>query len=842
MIKILSILGILLTFVNDVSSSDEFHPIPTGYDTIISSSNQKKSEVPGASNLIFSEEEVILTESGFNIVPGYIPDWFWADGTPLSKNDSETLDRLFHRSIQYNSPEWYWGDGEPLSPSDDIKMPKSLNFPAWIRKNNTGVSSRKNNKSARKPKKDEVLIISDHIRQNVKDEIIWTWGKVKIRMANKTIQADKIKIDNKTGEGIAKGNVILKNDDGTQLKANISRFNITSKKGKIFQTRGRLGKKYFIKSSKLSRLSDRHYKAKSISLTTCTGKLPDWLFEAESMDIITGDRAVFTGGVLKIRDTPILYIPAGYLPMDQKRKSGFLFPGFGNSDIDGTTLNNEYFWAIDDHSDATFRLGYRSKRGINPGIEYRYTPSHTTQGFLTGSLVDDKITGDTYWKVDAQHTQNLPMGFKFNGTLDLEGKEFNKTFNDNISLRNRRISNSYATVRKSWDSSSLEVLTRFRDSTDIASDQTLGELPQITYKVQRQAIGETQFYFNQDTRFTSFLTDLNSDPNVDNNFSVQRLDFHPQLTRALNIAPWLNLATTIGLRETLYSKGENKAGFFSREGLDLVSTLKGPTFEKVFETNNKIIPKVKHLLEPRLTFSYIPDLDRNDKEKIKSFDFIDRINPHSLINYSLTQRIFLKESDGKGDFDTREAVRFILSQSYDLLEAERRGTQENPSEPFSDIRFDIDSRLADPLLLNMDSTYDVNDKVLKTLNLQIGFRPMDALTLYFERRFTRRGDATSMATVDWDFKKGWNLKASTRLDEITATHRESNLSLLYDDPCKCWGFNVDVIQRNNFNSTSATSAGAQETRFLMGITFRGLGSIQSGTKERFIHKSFERIK
>ena len=158
MIKILLILGILLTFVNDVSSSDEFHPIPTGSDTIISSSNQKKSEVPGASNLIFSEDEVILTESGFNIVPGYIPDWFWADGTPLSKNDSETLDRLFHHSIQDNSPEWYWGDGEPLSPSDDVKMPKSLNFPDWIRKNNTGVSSRKNNKSARKPKKDEVLI------------------------------------------------------------------------------------------------------------------------------------------------------------------------------------------------------------------------------------------------------------------------------------------------------------------------------------------------------------------------------------------------------------------------------------------------------------------------------------------------------------------------------------------------------------------------------------------------------------------------------------------------------------------------------------------------------------
>jgi hypothetical protein len=92
------------------------------------------------------------------------------------------------------------------------------------------------------------------------------------------------------------------------------------------------------------------------------------------------------------------------------------------------------------------------------------------------------------------------------------------------------------------------------------------------------------------------------------------------------------------------------------------------------------------------------------------------------------------------------------------------------------------------------------------------------------------------------FKKGWNFKASTRLDENTDTHRETNLSLLYDNPCKCWGFNVDFIQRNNFNSTSGTSAGSKETKFIAGITFRGLGSIRSGQKGKFIHRSFERLK
>ena len=63
MIKILLILGILLTFANDVSSNDEFHPISAGSDTIISSSNEKKGEVTDGSDQVYSDKEKILTES-----------------------------------------------------------------------------------------------------------------------------------------------------------------------------------------------------------------------------------------------------------------------------------------------------------------------------------------------------------------------------------------------------------------------------------------------------------------------------------------------------------------------------------------------------------------------------------------------------------------------------------------------------------------------------------------------------------------------------------------------------------------------------------------------------------
>ena len=516
------------------------------------------------------------------------------------------------------------------------------------------------NPKGKNQKKDKTYIIADHVKHDVKKEIAWIWGRVKIRTENKTIQADKVKINNKTGKGEARGHVMINYTDGTKLKASTSRFNIKNQKGKLLKTRGRLGKTYHIKSRELSRLSEKHYQAKFGSLTTCTGKLPDWLFEAEWIDIINGDRAMFTDGVLKVRDIPILYIPFGYIPMNEERKTGFLTPETGFSDVSGSKFDNAFFWAINDQSDATFKLGYREKRGFAPEIEYRYTPSKETNGTVKGRLIDDNLTHETFWKVDATHNQALPDSWQFNGVLDLEGQEYNKTFTTDTNLRNRRISNSFATIRKSWESSSLEILTRYRISVDKENDQTHGELPQITYKVQRQEIGDSGFYFNQDTLFTSFLTDLNTDPGIDRYFSVQRLDLHPQLTRSINIAPWLNFASTIGLRETIYSKGQNNTGYFSREGLDFNANIKGPTFEKVFHTGNKLIPKVKHLLEPRLAFDYIPELDIDAKEKLHPYT-PDLINPRSVLSYSLIQRILQKEKNDDGSFVTREALRFMIT-------------------------------------------------------------------------------------------------------------------------------------------------------------------------------------
>jgi len=779
---------------------------------------------------------------------------------PMSgQEETRNFSELDEETSRPDTPDWLWGGGQPLTPSESLAMPQPLTFPNWVQSGAKAINPPPNDTKSQ-PGKQDVFLTADHMTHDNARSLIWAWGKVVIHIDDRVIHADKVKVNSKTGNGEASGHVIITRSDGTNLNAKRTRFNIHNQQGRIFETRGRLGEDYYIKGKEITRYSKTHYKAQKGQITTCEGLLPDWLFEAEYMDIEMGDRVYFTNGIFKVRDIPILYFPVGYLPINQERKSGLLTPSWGNSSTEGVTFNNAYYWAINGHSDATFGLDYTEQRGFRPSIEYRYTPNSHTAGYFNASFIDDKITGSTFWKVDAIHEQTLPDDFEFKGKLDLESEEFNRNFNDSTSARARRNSDSHATVTKSWRSSSLDILTRYRDSSQANNDQTFAQLPQITYRTHTQPIGETDFFFTQDSSFTSFLTDLNTSSDVDDNFSVQRFDFHPRVSRTIQIAPWLNLTPTLGLRETIYSKGldatDNKRqDFFTRESFDVSASLEGPRFEKIFELKNKYVPKIKHLIEPRISYNFIPDIDEKDRGKIKVFDGIDTVNRQSSLTYSLTQRLLQKELEEKkpgekkkpgeeDNFNTREALRFDISQTVDLIEATGAESSEN-KRPFSDLRFDLDSRLHDNLMLNFDATYDVHEGFLKSFNTEAGVKPLDALYLYFTRRFSKSSaiaDSSTfiLGTVDWTINKNWKMQASTRYNETEDKFQENNFSLLYDNPCKCWGFNFDMVERESLVQVLGNE---RETKFLLGITLRGIGSLKKGNiGEDLIHRKFESIR
>ncbi len=698
--------------------------------------------------------------------------------------------------------------------------------------------------------KQPIRITADHMVQEGDTDIVKARGNVVIRFEDSVLRADRVKINNKTGVGEAKGHVLLTSKDGTLIKADRSRFNMKSEHAKAFDVVGKFKSEdvkkrpfdYYFKGKEIKKVGPEQYRLKDSYLTTCSGKVPDWSFEAKNLDVIRDDRALFSRGVFRVKNIPILYLPIGYIPINKDRKSGFLIPKFGLSNTDGTTFQPIYYWAINDHSDATLGVEYLEKRGVRPSLEYRYIPSKQTRGEFRGVMLKDRSTGGLFYKIDWKHDQVFKNNARFKAKLDLQSEDnFNKTFEDNTSLRTRRNTDSFASLNKTWTNSTLDILTRFRDSTQDGNDNTFGQLPQITYQHQRQPIGKSSFQFNQNTSYTNFLLDLNPALATDDVFQVHRVDFHPQISRPIPIAPWLTFTPTLGIRQTFYSQGLEsststvRTGSFSRESIDVNGAMEGPRINKIYFLSGKSKTKIKHVIQPRISYDFIPDIDADDRKKIRVIDGIDSINQTSRITYSLTQRLLKKVGGRNGNAQIKDILRFDISQSFDFNKDTEPISVTNDGKGFSDLRFDLNSRLTDALLLNIDATYDIYDKELETLNFEVGVKPVKDLSLFVERRFISNQSTFLLGSIYWALEKGWQVQATTRYDELSQKFLENDLSLLYDNDCKCWGFSLDFINRNIISG----GVNRQENKFLFTLTLRGLGTEGIGDKTlQHIHRRF----
>ncbi|MEE8205599.1 MAG: putative LPS assembly protein LptD, partial [Nitrospinaceae bacterium] len=503
-----------------------------------------------------------------------------------------------------------------------------------------------------------VNLTADRMLHLVEKNLVKAEGHVVVTYGARTISADEIIINTETGKGQAKGNVVMTAEQGTRFQADRAQFNMKAEKGRLFNVAGKLGDLYYITGEEVTKLSKNHYTAQDATLTTCTGEIPDWRIDVADADMILDDRALFKGGVFRIKGIPIMYIPIGYVPILTKRKSGFLRPNFSVSSIDGITVSMDYFWAINQWSDATIGLDWIEERGVRSRTEYRYAPSKTTSGQVNFIFLDDDLSGETFWKLDAVHKQHLPLGFKLNAKLDQTQGDYNKIFQDQTELRTRRNSDSYASLFRTWDKNTLEVLARFQESEQTAVDQTFGILPKVTFQTQPLKTGFLNTYFDQETSYTHFLQDLDPSSTSDITETTHRFDFHPSLALPIDIAPWLQLTPRVGFRETFYDKEiqvstapitVTRGGSFSREMIDVNVLLEGPKFNRIFLSDDPEGSSFKHAIEPRLRYDFIPDLDRNDRAKILPIDEIDAIDDVNQLSFSLVQYLLRKGLTGGKD-------------------------------------------------------------------------------------------------------------------------------------------------------------------------------------------------
>jgi LPS-assembly protein len=128
------------------------------------------------------------------------------------------------------------------------------------------------------------------------------------------------------------------------------------------------------RASSLSRVGEHQVLITDGMLTTCGPHQNDWSIVAS--DIALDQEEGFGSARhvrLEVLDTPVFYWPYITFPIDDRRKTGFLYPQFGSSSAgSGGYLALPYYLNLAPHYDATLTPQYIHGRGLFTEVEGRY--------------------------------------------------------------------------------------------------------------------------------------------------------------------------------------------------------------------------------------------------------------------------------------------------------------------------------------------------------------------------------------------------------------------------------------------------------------------------------------
>jgi LPS-assembly protein len=154
------------------------------------------------------------------------------------------------------------------------------------------------------------------------------------------------------------------------------------------------------------------------SFTLCPPNQESWAIAASDIDLdITEGWGKARHSVIKIKDVPVFYFPYFDFPIDDRRKSGFLWPSISGGS-GGLDISLPYYFNLAPNYDLTYQGRYFAEHGYQHGLETRYK-NRLSEWQLGGTYInDDKQIGDVKTADDDSLDSSRWLGFvKESGNL-----------------------------------------------------------------------------------------------------------------------------------------------------------------------------------------------------------------------------------------------------------------------------------------------------------------------------------------------------------------------------------------------------------------------------------------
>lgn len=510
------------------------------------------------------------------------------------------------------------------------------------------------------------------------------------------------------------GNVHYKEPNRLML-ASRAKINPQDKSGKIENVLYRFQLDYqgailpaWGRAESVERTPCEDYFLKQATYSTCAPSDRAWQIEADSIDLDhANEMGIARNAKLRIYDWTVLSAPYFTFPTSKKRKSGFLMPIIGSSNIGGFEYTQPYYWNIAPNYDATFLPRLYSRRGVMLGGQFRYLLPSSSGVFNVQFLPRDQAFRSFINENKFYHPSLAHLSTNRWSVQVLDNVVFSPNLKADVNFQ--QVSDDYFLEDFS---SNLAVLTErqlLREgnvsyTTDhwlfhgmLQSYQTLHPINQTPILNPYQRLPQLMAFGNYNNLFLnakfSLLAQYDEFTVNQNKYFVPegpRIHLNPILSFPFS-RPWGFFKPTVELVENYY--GVNTYNYFSTNSSNPLRDFIYPLFQKRDRIKsahyNRTIPRYSldmglnfdrlihfdeasliQTLEPHLYYLYVPYANQtpipvydsgymifsaNQLFRNNRFSGFDRIGDANQLTYALGSRL-LSEKTGQ------EKASFLIGQ------------------------------------------------------------------------------------------------------------------------------------------------------------------------------------
>ena len=550
----------------------------------------------------------------------------------------------------------------------------------------------------------EINVTADRLSAQDGGNQIEASGNVEVKRQLTTLKADEVRVNRETQDVEAKGKVSMDDPEWKVKSADSMQFNMQKETGEmqngdLFLEQGHLS----MSGRRLQKFGGQTYHVDEGFFTTCLCEsgAPSWKISADTMDLNREGLGIIRNGYFYVLDIPVFYLPYGFFPVNTERQTGFLIPKIGHSSKEGFRFQVPFFWALSKSTDATVALDVetRARVGLLGEVrtifkrdsDFQLNASYFNEGLRKNEQaeVGDRTIADldipvNRWNVFGTHRYTTASDWLTYSDIaaysdDLFARELIERFDlprtKESDVRRSRFGASRFGLFKGENDTFLKGEWNFYQDFIQRDATTFQRTPQVAWWGRRFLSG-FPLEFRWRGEGVNYIRRDRGDG--------LRFDLRPELVLPLRMASIFG-SLSVAPRETvyhLYSPVQASDHNVSRELVEVRGNV-GTSFSRIFGVNMLDTTGIKHVIEPELSYFFIP---ATDQSRIPIMDGIDRIRRRNVLTFAVSNRIWgkfakpLVSSAADKDVellnpvfgDVRQLASLRLALSYDV-DRERRG-------------------------------------------------------------------------------------------------------------------------------------------------------------------------